>query len=135
MTAPCRRRGAISRKKFAKTGVAGIISATIDLDDKGLSPLEYPKLSDDRLIAPLSAGVKEVQQLDCQYMIAFARPLLANPDLLKIFALGQNDPAIKCCRRPDATSGAVPSQDAIERQIIDWSRTMATVPSALEGYL
>jgi 2,4-dienoyl-CoA reductase (NADPH2) len=61
-------------KKFAKTGVAGIISATIDLDDKRLSPLEYPKLSDDRLISPLRAGVKEVQQLGCRYIIHLGDP-------------------------------------------------------------
>jgi 2,4-dienoyl-CoA reductase (NADPH2) len=82
-------------------------------------------------------------------MIALARPLLANPDLLKIFASGQNDPAIhppfaidaaagrQCCRS-DATSAAV------SRRGTRWNgrlstgpapRTMATVPSALEGYL
>lgn len=61
-------------KQFAKTGVAGIISATIDIDDKRLSPLEYPKLSHDRLIAPLRAGVKEVQALGCRYIIQLGDP-------------------------------------------------------------
>ncbi|MBV8137650.1 MAG: hypothetical protein JO121_18790 [Deltaproteobacteria bacterium] len=61
-------------KKFAKTGVAGIISATIDIDEKRLSPLEYPKLSDDHFIAPLRAGVKEVQQLGCRCIIQLGDP-------------------------------------------------------------
>ena len=61
-------------KKFAQTGVAGIISATIDIDDKRLSPLEYPKLSDDRFIGPLREGVKAVQQTGTRYIIQIGDP-------------------------------------------------------------
>ncbi len=61
-------------KKFAQTGVAGIISATIDIDDKRLSPLEYPKISDDRFVAPLREGVKAVQQLGTRYIIQIGDP-------------------------------------------------------------
>jgi 2,4-dienoyl-CoA reductase-like NADH-dependent reductase (Old Yellow Enzyme family) len=61
-------------KHFAGTGVAGIISATIDIDDKRLSPLEYPKLSHDRFIAPLREGVREIQKLDCRYIIQLGDP-------------------------------------------------------------
>jgi 2,4-dienoyl-CoA reductase-like NADH-dependent reductase (Old Yellow Enzyme family) len=61
-------------KKFAQTGVAGIISATIDIDDKRLSPLEYPKLSDDRFVGPLSEGVKAVQQTGTRYIIQIGDP-------------------------------------------------------------
>src|SRR5947209_424830 len=61
-------------KKFSQTGVAGIISATIDIDDDRLSPLEYPKLSDDRFIAPLREGIKAVHQQDCRYIIQIGDP-------------------------------------------------------------
>ena len=61
-------------KKFAQTGVAGIISATIDIDDKRLSPLEYPKLSDNRFIGPLREGVKAVQQTGTRYIIQIGDP-------------------------------------------------------------
>lgn len=61
-------------KKFAGTGVAGIISATIDIDDKRLSPLEYPKLSSDAFIAPIRAGVRDVQNLGCRYIIQIGDP-------------------------------------------------------------
>ena len=56
-------------KKFAENDVAAIISATISVDDKRASPMEYPKLSDDRFIKPLSDAVKAVQQYDCRYII------------------------------------------------------------------
>jgi 2,4-dienoyl-CoA reductase-like NADH-dependent reductase (Old Yellow Enzyme family) len=61
-------------RKFSQTGVAGIISATIDIDDNRLSPLEYPKLSDDRFIAPLREGIKAVHQHDCRYIIQIGDP-------------------------------------------------------------
>lgn len=61
-------------KKFAGTGVAGIISATIDIDDKRLSPLEYPKLSGDEFIAPIREGVRDVQALGCRYIIQIGDP-------------------------------------------------------------
>jgi 2,4-dienoyl-CoA reductase (NADPH2) len=61
-------------KIFAQTDVSGIISATIDIDDKRLSPLEYPKLSDDRFVAPLREGIREVQQLGCRYIIQIGDP-------------------------------------------------------------
>jgi 2,4-dienoyl-CoA reductase-like NADH-dependent reductase (Old Yellow Enzyme family) len=61
-------------KKFAATGVAGIISATIDIDDKRLSPLEYPKLSSDEFVPPIREGVREVQSLGCRYIIQIGDP-------------------------------------------------------------
>lgn len=56
-------------RRFAEGGIAGIISATIDIDDSRLSPLEYPKISQDRFIKPLSVGVKAVQNLGCRYIM------------------------------------------------------------------
>lgn len=56
-------------RKFAENDVAAIITATISVDDKRASPMEYPKLSDDRFIKPLSEAVKAVQNYDCRYII------------------------------------------------------------------
>lgn len=56
-------------KRFAEGGIAGIISATIDIDDDRLSPLEYPKLSHDRFIKPMREGVRAVQELGCRYIM------------------------------------------------------------------
>ncbi len=56
-------------KRFAENDVAGIISATITVDDRRWSPLEYPKISNDKFIKPLRAGIQEVQKLGCKYII------------------------------------------------------------------
>ncbi|HMS66099.1 MAG TPA: NADH:flavin oxidoreductase [Ignavibacteria bacterium] len=56
-------------KRFAKNDVAGIISATISVNDKRTSPMEYPKISDDRFIKPFSEAIKGVQQYDCRYIV------------------------------------------------------------------
>ena len=60
--------------RFARTGVAAIISATIDVDKNRLSPLEYPKLSDDRFIEPLRRGVQAVQKEGCRYIMQIGDP-------------------------------------------------------------
>jgi 2,4-dienoyl-CoA reductase (NADPH2) len=56
-------------KRFAENDVAAIISATISVDEKRASPLEYPSLSHDRFIKPLREAAKAVQQYDCRYII------------------------------------------------------------------
>ncbi|MCB9294508.1 MAG: NADH:flavin oxidoreductase [Lewinellaceae bacterium] len=56
-------------KRFAENEVAAIISATIAVDEKRASPLQYPVLSHDRFIKPLAEAVKAVQQYDCRYII------------------------------------------------------------------
>jgi 2,4-dienoyl-CoA reductase-like NADH-dependent reductase (Old Yellow Enzyme family) len=56
-------------RRFAEGGIAGIISATIDIDNDRLSPLEYPKLSHDRFIKPMREGVRAVQSLGCRYIM------------------------------------------------------------------
>ena len=55
--------------RFADAGVAAIISTTISVDDKRYAPLNYPKISQDRFIAPFRAGVKAVQARDCRYIM------------------------------------------------------------------
>jgi 2,4-dienoyl-CoA reductase (NADPH2) len=54
--------------------LGGIISATIDIDKRRLSPLEYPKLSEETDIAPLAAGVKAVRDQGCRYIIQIGDP-------------------------------------------------------------
>ena len=61
-------------KRFARHPIGGIISATIDVDDRRLSPLEYPKISDDSFIAPLRDGVEAVQRLGCRYVMQLGDP-------------------------------------------------------------
>lgn len=56
-------------KRFAQNDVAGIITATITVDEKRWSPLEYAKLSHDRFIKPFQAVVKEVKKYDCRYIV------------------------------------------------------------------
>jgi 2,4-dienoyl-CoA reductase-like NADH-dependent reductase (Old Yellow Enzyme family) len=57
------------KKRFAANDVAGIISATISVDDKRTSPMEYPKLSHDRFVKPLAEAIKAVQRYDCRYIV------------------------------------------------------------------
>ena len=38
-------------KRFAEAGVSALISATVSVDERRWSPLEYPKISHDRFIA------------------------------------------------------------------------------------
>ncbi len=66
-------------------------------------------------------------------LVAVARPLLANPNLLRLFEQGMNEPAEPCthCNRCSVLTGVLPlgcydrsrfpSQDAMEAQIIWWS--------------
>ena len=56
-------------KRFAQNDVAGIITATITVDEKRWSPLEYAKLSHDRFIKPFQAVVKEIKKYDCRYIV------------------------------------------------------------------
>lgn len=63
-------------RQFARPDfyLGGIISATIDIDKRRLSPLEYPKLSEETDIAPLAAGVKAVRDQGCRYIIQIGDP-------------------------------------------------------------
>ncbi|HEY9708989.1 MAG TPA: hypothetical protein V6D48_12380, partial [Oculatellaceae cyanobacterium] len=68
-------------------------------------------------------------------MVSMARPLLANPDLLKIFQEGKNEPDNPCtfCNRCTIRTVNFPlgcyeplrfsSQDEMEAQILKWSAT------------
>ena len=66
-------------------------------------------------------------------LVAMARPLLANPNLLTLFRQGVNEPAKPCshCNRCSVATAVLPlgcydrsrfpSQDAMEAQILWWS--------------
>jgi 2,4-dienoyl-CoA reductase (NADPH2) len=56
-------------KRFAENDIAGIISATITVDDQRWAPLEYPKITNDKFIKPLREGVQEVQKLGSRYIM------------------------------------------------------------------
>ena len=57
-------------RRFAESGVAGIISATIGVNKERMSPLEYPSLYDDRFVAPLKDAVSQITAgTDCRYIV------------------------------------------------------------------
>lgn len=49
-------------KRFAQSGVSGIISATISVSEPRMSPLEYPSLHHDRFVEPLRAAIREIKE-------------------------------------------------------------------------
>lgn len=61
-------------RRFAEGGVGAIVSATMTIDDRRWSPLEYPKISHDRFIAPLREGVKAVQRAGTKYVLQIGDP-------------------------------------------------------------
>jgi 2,4-dienoyl-CoA reductase-like NADH-dependent reductase (Old Yellow Enzyme family) len=61
-------------KRFAERGVAGIISATISVNETRMSPLEYPALHNDRFVEPLRNAIREIRRVGtapggCKYII------------------------------------------------------------------
>jgi 2,4-dienoyl-CoA reductase-like NADH-dependent reductase (Old Yellow Enzyme family) len=62
-------------RRFASGGVAGIISATLTVDDKRWSPLEYPAISHDRFIRPLAEKIDRLRErYNCRYIIQVGDP-------------------------------------------------------------
>jgi 2,4-dienoyl-CoA reductase-like NADH-dependent reductase (Old Yellow Enzyme family) len=55
--------------RFARNGLGGIISATLNVNRYRWSPLEYPQISDDKFIRHLAEGIRAVQSQDCRYII------------------------------------------------------------------
>ena len=57
-------------RRFAESGVAGIISATIGVNKERMSPLEYPSLYDDRFVAPLKDAARQITAgTGCRYIV------------------------------------------------------------------
>ena len=62
-------------RRFASGGVAGIISATLTVDDKRWSPLEYPAISHDRFVKPLADRINGLRRrFGCRYIIQVGDP-------------------------------------------------------------
>ena len=63
-------------RQFAKAEnlLGGIISATIDVDEKRCSPLEYPKLTKNTPIGPLGEVVAKVHDEGCRYIVQIGDP-------------------------------------------------------------
>ena len=55
--------------RFAGGGLGGIISATINVDDRRWSPLEYPQISHDKFIPALAEGIRAIHSTGCRYII------------------------------------------------------------------
>jgi len=58
----------------AENRLGAIISATIGVDDRRLSPLEYPKIGGSRSLEPLASGVRAVQAEGCRYIVQLGDP-------------------------------------------------------------
>jgi 2,4-dienoyl-CoA reductase-like NADH-dependent reductase (Old Yellow Enzyme family) len=60
-------------RSFAQGGVAGIVSATVSVNEKRMSPLEYPTLHHDRFVAPLRDAVQQIKSGapsgECRYIV------------------------------------------------------------------
>jgi 2,4-dienoyl-CoA reductase-like NADH-dependent reductase (Old Yellow Enzyme family) len=61
-------------RRFAENGVGGIVSATISVNRRRMSPLQYPALHDDRYIGPLRETVRAVQAFGSRYIIQIGDP-------------------------------------------------------------
>jgi 2,4-dienoyl-CoA reductase-like NADH-dependent reductase (Old Yellow Enzyme family) len=63
-------------RRFARpeNRLGAIISATIGVDDRRLSPLEYPKIGDSYSLEPLASGVRAVQAEGCRYIVQLGDP-------------------------------------------------------------
>ena len=63
-------------RRFARREnlIGGIISATIDVDEERVSPLEYPKLTKDELIPALAEVVDVVHAEGCKYIVQIGDP-------------------------------------------------------------
>jgi len=55
--------------RFAENGVAAIVSATLNVNRRRWSPLEYPQISDDKFVRHLREGIGAVHRHDCRYII------------------------------------------------------------------
>jgi 2,4-dienoyl-CoA reductase-like NADH-dependent reductase (Old Yellow Enzyme family) len=55
-------------------GAAAIISATFTVDGQRWAPLEYPKISDDKFILPLSRVIRHIQRQGCRYILQIGDP-------------------------------------------------------------
>jgi 2,4-dienoyl-CoA reductase (NADPH2) len=81
--------------RFAQNGIKGIISATVGVNKRRMSPMQYPMLHEDRFIPALRDGVKAVRALGCRYIMQIGDPgghthssLFADPEDAKSSSAG-----------------------------------------------
>ncbi|MEO3807535.1 NADH:flavin oxidoreductase [Sphaerisporangium sp. B11E5] len=55
--------------RFARNGVAAIVSATLNVNPVRWSPLEYPQISHDKFVRPLAEAIHAVHAEGCRYVI------------------------------------------------------------------
>jgi 2,4-dienoyl-CoA reductase-like NADH-dependent reductase (Old Yellow Enzyme family) len=60
--------------RFARGGVAGIISTTFSVNRFRQSPHEYPTLSEDRFVSPLRKRLQQIKAFGCRYIIQIGDP-------------------------------------------------------------
>jgi 2,4-dienoyl-CoA reductase (NADPH2) len=62
-------------RRFARNGVGGIISTTMAVDSRRSSPLEYPRISEERYLRPLRDGVAKIKAGNhCVYILQIGDP-------------------------------------------------------------
>lgn len=61
-------------RRFARHGVAGIISTTLTVDPRRIAPLEYPSISQDRFVAPYRAAIREIKEAGARYIAQIGDP-------------------------------------------------------------
>ena len=62
-------------RRFAKTGVSALVSATVNVDEKRNSPLYYAHLANDHFVGTLKKAIARVKQdTDCAYILQIGDP-------------------------------------------------------------
>ena len=62
-------------RRFAQTGVAGLVSATVSVSKQRYSPIYYPAISKDDFTRPLADAVARVKEgTDCRYILQIGDP-------------------------------------------------------------
>jgi 2,4-dienoyl-CoA reductase-like NADH-dependent reductase (Old Yellow Enzyme family) len=119
-------------RRFASGGVAGIISATLTVDDQRWSPLEYPAISHDRYVKPLAEKIERLQnRFGCRYIIQVGDPGYATQTSL----FKQDADALTATSGIDPLYGYVSlgremSVDDIKKVVQNFGRAAVRVKSA-----
>jgi 2,4-dienoyl-CoA reductase-like NADH-dependent reductase (Old Yellow Enzyme family) len=60
--------------RFARGGIGGMISTTLNVNKGRLTPFEYPPIADDRYVGPLRAGISAIKATGVKYIIQIGDP-------------------------------------------------------------
>ena len=64
-------------RRFARGGVGGIISTTLNVNRFRESPMEYPPIAEDRFVAPLKRYIADIKATGARYIIQIGDPGMA----------------------------------------------------------